>query len=240
MIERIKQILRSNDLNPSGNVSSFARIIGMKQETVNNQLGNVKEGRQRRVSLDLITHILEAFPQINSEWLLRGTGEMLYQTQEIDESSVNKIYKPKDTERHIEKEVINIYDITAAANLKTLFEQDSQYVLDKIVIPNAPKCDGAIYVRGDSMYPLLKSGDIVAYKELPDLRYILWGEMYIVDLNVNGDDQLVVKYVQKSEKGEDYIKLVSYNQNHQPQDFHISCIRSMALVKLSIRMNTIN
>ena len=35
-----------------------------------------------------------------------------------------------------------------------------------------------------------------------------------------------------------YIKLVSYNPHHDPMDIPISAIYAMALVKVSIRMNT--
>ena len=44
----------------------------MEQTTVNNQLIG-----KRGVSIDLILNILLAFPEISSEWLLRGKGNML-------------------------------------------------------------------------------------------------------------------------------------------------------------------
>lgn len=44
----------------------------MEQTTVNNQLIG-----KRSVSIDLILNILLAFPEISSEWLLRGKGNML-------------------------------------------------------------------------------------------------------------------------------------------------------------------
>ena len=59
---------------------------------------------------------------------------------------------------------VTLYDISAAANLKTLLADRPQYALGRIVIPNIPVCDGAVYVSGDSMYPILKSGDIVGFK----------------------------------------------------------------------------
>ena len=52
---------------------------------------------------------------------------------------------------------VTLYDISAAANLKTLLADRPQYALGRIVIPNIPVCDGAVYVSGDSMYPILKS-----------------------------------------------------------------------------------
>jgi len=193
--------------------------------------------RTTNLTSDNICRVLEAYPDLSAEWLMRGNGDMI-SVKVID--SYTQVHKPKYTERRIENEIISLYDIDAAANLKTLLVEREQHILGKIMIPNAPKCDGALYVRGDSMYPLLKSGDIVAYKEIPlEQQNIFWGEMYIVDMDVNGDDYLAVKYVQHSEKGNGWIKLVSENPKHEPQDFPLSCIRALALVKLSIRMNTI-
>lgn len=51
-----------------------------------------------------------------------------------------------------------------------------------------PRCDGAVYVTGDSMYPLLKSGDIIVYKELHDFQEVIYGEMYLVSFDLDGDD----------------------------------------------------
>ena len=127
----------------------------------------------------------------------------------------------------------------ASANLKSLLVNKDQNILGKISIPNIPKCDGAVYVKGDSMYPLLKSGDIIAYKEVPvEIQHIFYGEMYLVSIDIEGEEYLTVKYINQSERGCEWIKLVSYNQHHQPKDFPLSSVRALALVKLSIRMNT--
>lgn len=89
------------------------------------------------------------------------------------------------------------------------------------------------------MYPLLKSGDIVLYKQVRDMQHgIFWGEMYLVSANVDGDEFITIKYVHKSEQ-ENCVKLVSHNQHHEPKDIPISMIRALALVKASVRYNTI-
>lgn len=58
-----------------------------------------------------------------------------------------------------------------------LFGDMGEYEVGKIIIPRMPDCDGAISVTGDSMYPLLKSGDIVAYKEVQDIQNIHFGDI---------------------------------------------------------------
>lgn len=160
-------------------------------------------------------------------------------TINLGTSQVETIYKPAYAEKIEEDGNVILYDVEAAANLKYLFDNKDENILGMIHIPNIPKCDGAVYVKGDSMYPLLKSGDIVAYKEIPlDMQHIFFGEMYLVSIDMDGDEYLTVKYVNHSDKGDDWIKLVSYNQYHQPKDFPLSSVKAMAIIKLSIRMNT--
>ncbi|MBU2923015.1 S24 family peptidase [Winogradskyella psychrotolerans] len=151
------------------------------------------------------------------------------------------VYKLR-TDKNYEEQSIPLYNIEATAGLVNLFQNNSdQRPIDTISIPNLPKCDGALYVTGDSMYPLLKSGDIVAYKKIQDFQNdVFWGEMYLVSVEVAGEEYVSVKYVQKSDKGDDYIKLVSQNQHHQPKDVKLKKVRAMALIKASIRINSMH
>ena len=176
-----------------------------------------------------------------SKSLNMSLSELIQQSvsDDVELEEVTIINKPKYTEKVEENGELYLYDIEAAANLKSLLVNKDQNILGKISIPNTPKCDGAVYVKGDSMYPLLKSGDIIAYKEVPvEIQHIFYGEMYLVSIDIEGEEYLTVKYINQSERGCEWIKLVSYNQHHQPKDFPLSSVRALALVKLSIRMNT--
>lgn len=146
--------------------------------------------------------------------------------------------KTKDAVYSIQE--IPLYDLEAAAGLKELFSggKSATQILDTIRIPHLPKCDGAISITGDSMYPLLKSGDMVLYKEIP-LDSIFYGEMYLLAYQIDEwEEYITVKYVQKSELGDDYLKLVSQNQHHQPRDVKKAQITAIAIIKASIRINT--
>ncbi|MET3030633.1 S24 family peptidase [Flavobacterium johnsoniae] len=185
---------------------------------------------------DKACKILHYYPEINSEWLLTGNGPM------IKEDNTNIVIMNNDRRTidtlHVSQE-IPLYDLEAVAGLRELFNSGKpQRVLDTIKIPNLPKCDGAISVTGDSMYPLLKSGDIVLYKET-EFENIFFGEMYLLSVKLNDwEEYITVKYVQKSDLGSEFVKLVSQNSHHQPKDIHISKISALALIKASIRINT--
>ncbi|MBZ4034300.1 S24 family peptidase [Flavobacterium sp. 17A] len=185
---------------------------------------------------DKACKILQHYPDLNSEWLLTGNGPM------IKEENASLVIMNNDRKTvdslHISQE-IPLYDLEAVAGLRELFSSgEPQRILDTIKIPNLPKCDGAISVTGDSMYPLLKSGDIILYKET-EFENIFFGEMYLLSVKLNDwEEYITVKYVQKSEQGQEYVKLVSQNSHHQPKDIHISKISALALIKASIRINT--
>lgn len=194
---------------------------------------------------DKIAEILSIYPNLNPEWLLTGNGEMLKNSSvinsyEINEASnINTVTESVNCyDKKIGEQEINLYDINAAANLQTLFESGQQNVIGKIRIPNLPRCDGAIHLRGDSMYPLLKSGDIIIYKVLNNIYNLTYGEMYLIDYALDGDDYLVVKYINASEI-ENHVRLVSYNPHYSPMDIPLSSIRSLAIVKASVRINTL-
>lgn len=143
------------------------------------------------------------------------------------------------TDNSLPLQSVPLYSIEGTAGLVPLFADRAETKpVNYIHIPNLPKCDGAIYVVGDSMYPLLKSGDIVLYKQLHDIDDIFWGDMYLLSIDIDGEEYVTVKYIQKSDR-EGYVKLVSQNVHHADKDVEISRIRAIALVKASIRMNSI-
>ena len=122
-----------------------------------------------------------------------------------------------------------LYSIEGTAGLVPLFSDQAQLKpVNFIHIPNLPKCDGAIYIVGDSMYPLLKSGDIVLYKQLHDIGDVFWGDMYLLSIDIDGEEYVTVKYIQKSDR-KGYVKLVSQNPHHADKEVEIARIRALAL-----------
>lgn len=145
------------------------------------------------------------------------------------------------TDRNLENQRVPLYDLEAVAGLVPLFTGKAvSEPEDFIQIPHLPKCDGAVYVTGDSMYPLLKSGDMVMYKEVKDIKNdIFFGEMYLLSLDMSGEEYVTVKFVQRSEQ-DGYVTLVSHNSHHQPKEVRMDKIKALALVKASIRINSMN
>ncbi|MBE6195806.1 MAG: helix-turn-helix transcriptional regulator [Rikenellaceae bacterium] len=169
---------------------------------------------------------------VNPDFLETGRGQMFNAEPDL------QAYRHR-TDNSLPLQSVPLYSVEGTAGLVPLFtDSSSNKPVNYIHIPNLPKCDGAIYVAGDSMYPLLKSGDIVLYKQLSDLGDIFWGDMYLLSIEIDGEEYITVKYIQKSER-EGYVKLVSQNPHHADKEIAMDRIRALALVKASIRMNSI-
>lgn len=153
----------------------------------------------------------------------------------VEEVQIQDVF-PLRTDRIVPTQGVPLYELDATAGLVALFDQHTRQV-PVSQIPNLPPCDGALYVRGDSMYPLLKSGDIVLYKEVQDVEQILWGEMYLLSFEIDGENFITIKYIQRGDMP-DTLRLVSHNPHHSPKDIKASAVKAMALIKASVRFNT--
>ena len=229
--ERVGQYIEKKGIS----YYAFENSLGASRGSISKA---VKEGKS--IGSNVLENIMATYPDLNPVWLLTGVGEMFVSNEEIVTNKSIETFRLK-TDRNIESQQIPLYDIEAVAGLVPLFQDSkSQEPIDHISIPHLPKCDGAVYVTGDSMYPLLKSGDIVLYKEINDIRNeIFWGEMYLLSIDMSGEEYITVKYIQKSER-DGFVKLVSQNKHHQDKDVEMSKIKALALVKASIRINAMH
>lgn len=220
-----------------GRVRAMRKQLDLTQEQLAQQLGigkaalsmieTGKAGLSTRNKNILVQDL-----NVNPEWIDTGKGRMF----NAEPNCTAYLHR---TDKSLPLQSVPLYSIEGTAGLVPIFaEESTAKPVNFIHIPNLPKCDGAIYVVGDSMYPLLKSGDIILYKQLNDVRDVFWGDMYLLSIDIDGEEYITVKYVQKSEH-EGFIKLVSQNQHHADKEVEMSRIRAIALIKASIRMHTI-
>ena len=218
-------------------VKLIRKKLGMTQEQLAQRLGigkaalsMIETGKTRLSSRNRNIMVQEL--NVNPEWLETGRGEMFNAEPDLT------AYMHR-TDNSLPLQSVPLYSVEGTAGLVPLFaEQARTKPLNYIHIPNLPKCDGAIYIVGDSMYPLLKSGDIVLYKQLHDIDNIFWGDMYLLSIDIDGEEYITVKYIQKSDRP-GYVTLVSQNPHHADKEVEIGRIRAIALVKASIRMKSI-
>ena len=149
-------------------VKLIRKQLGMTQEQLAQRLGigkaalsmieTGKAGLSARNRNILVQEL-----NVNPDWLETGKGNMFNAEPDLT------AYMHR-TDNSLPLQSVPLYSIEGTAGLVPLFSDRTQTKpVNFIHIPNLPKCDGAIYIVGDSMYPLLKSGDIVLYKQLHDI-----------------------------------------------------------------------
>ncbi|WP_163400548.1 LexA family transcriptional regulator [Flavobacterium fluviatile] len=212
--------------------TELANFLNISRSTLSNWYS------RNSIDYDLLFSKCENDIDIN--WLLTGNGYNINSANNIVAESVESYRKTKDAIYEIQR--VPLFNLEATMGLVPLVDGngiDEEKVIDYISIPSMPSCDGAIYASGDSMYPLLKSGDMIAYKRIAVERaQIFFGEMYIVAVKLDEYSTMkTIKFVHQSELGDEYVRLVSHNQHHSPKDVKLSQIAAIGLVRASIRLH---
>jgi transcriptional regulator with XRE-family HTH domain len=132
---------------------------------------------------------------------------------------------------------VPLYDLRRADDLKSLFSSPSHKPVGFICIPGLPECDGATYFVGDGMYPILRSGDVVLY-QIIDTSLIIWGDMYLVSVSQGGREHITVCYLDSSPNPRKAV-MRGVASDRSATEVDISKINAIALVKATIRMNTV-
>lgn len=221
LLERISEIARMEGIS----IGALEKKIGASKGVLSRAIQNNTD-----IQAKWLTKLVENYPLYSADWLLSGEGTIL-------KGEVQTFELKTDQERAPRR--VPVFELAATAGFMALYNDLSPVAIEHITIPNLPPVDGAIYARGDSMSPLIESGDIIIFKKVdlcPD--NVLWGHIYIVSYSIDGDDYTVLKYLRQSPRN-GYIRLESFNSRYDPQDIPASSITALALVKASITFHTI-
>lgn len=146
--------------------ADFARKVGEKPQTVSNWVA-------RDNGNNVLNKIIEAFPQINKDWLMTGHGDMLI--------SGNKVTAPQISYTkgvpYYNVDFIGGFDIVL--NDQTI---NPEYLID-FQKYNEATC--WCNVSGHSMEPEINNGDIIALKKIEDFSFLPLGEVYAI-VTTNG------------------------------------------------------
>ena len=197
--QRVKMIIDKENLS----INAFAKKTGLGQKTVDNMIR-----RNTDPSYKSICSILDAFPNISSDWLLYGNG---------NPTSTNHRYK-----------YLPLIPIDAmAGQLSGEDFQIMEYDCERYSIPDFDAADFLVTVSGDSMTPTFMSGDILAVRKVDTSRlWFQWGKPYVIATRQG----CIVKRIMPSDK-DGFVEIVSDNKEQYPKyDLHSEEIVGIALV----------
>lgn len=202
---RIQAII---DQQYSTNKRAFANAVGVVPTVVQNIVGK----RQGKPSYDVIEKIC-ANANISPEWLLTGNGPMLKSLSEDSPANPEPIvsYDPNIG--------VPYFDVDITAGFDLIFNDQTVTPVANIVVYGFEKASVWCNVTGDSMYPKICHGDMIALRECrPD--DVLYGEIYAVVL----DNIRTVKILRKA-KDPTMLRFIPINtEKYDEQEFEKSRI----------------
>lgn len=145
-------------------IAEFERLCGLS----NGYVRKVKNSLGKRGLSD----ILRKFPNLNSEWLLTGQGEML-----LPNPPQQSIISYTSGVPYYNVDFIGGFDVVV--NDQTI---NPEYLIN-FKLYNEATC--WCNVTGHSMEPEINHGDIIALKRIEDFSFLPFGEVYAI-VTTNG------------------------------------------------------
>lgn len=119
--DRISLLIKTLNMNKN----SFSKKIGVTNTVIGHiVVGNsFNEGKRNKPSFDLLVKILDSFPEVNSEWLLRGKGTMF---NDDKSKLINSNIDIPDTDTIIDKLYKKIDSLENALTIN--YNREQQYL----------------------------------------------------------------------------------------------------------------
>lgn len=195
--QRIRQIIGNKSLS----VNAFANAIGVAQGTLASMLNRGTEPSNKTLNA-----VLSAFPEVNPDWLLTGSGEM-YLSDKLS------------TTENKDARLVPLLPVAAqGGTLNDFVVSVKASECEKIISP-IRDVDYAMSISGDSMSPEYPSGAHILIKKINEKAFIDWGRVYVLD-TCNGT---VIKQLFPSDKP-DTLLCKSINPNYPPFEVSFSDI----------------
>ena len=184
--DRLKELAKAYGMGQN----KFEASCGLGNGTINNSRGGVSSATLEKI---LIT-----YPEVNIEWLVTGNGNML---KEDDEKPVISY-----------TEGVPYYNVDFEMGFDLMVNDQTANPEYNISFSPYNKCDVWCNARGNSMYPTIASGDIIALKEIKDFSFLVSGEIYAI---VTSNGLRTIKRLK--DEGEDYVLIPDNKKDYSEQ-----------------------
>lgn len=192
--ERVKTFAESRSLTIRG----FEKAVSLS----NGYINNLKNG----FSPNVLSRILETFPDLSREWLLYGEGEMLKEETPTAEISY--------------RDGVPYYDEDFLLGFEEIGAPNSENPAFLIRMPGYEKATLWCNASGHSMEPEINNGDIIALQRIEDPSFLPFGDVYGF-ITTNG--MRTIKRLGRSTR-EGYYRLIPTNKEYDEQDIPINKI----------------
>lgn len=190
--------------------AKFEKAAGLSNGYINNL--------KNSPSANKLQSIFNAFPDINPDWLLTGSGEM-YLSDTLS------------TTENKDARLVPLLPVAAqGGTLNDFVVSVKASECEKIISP-IRDVDYAMSISGDSMAPEYPSGAHILIKKINEKAFIDWGRVYVLD-TCNGT---VIKQLFPSDNP-DTLLCKSINPNYPPFEVSFSDIYAVYRVLMCMSL----
>lgn len=208
ILDRLEELIAAKQLS----FRAFSSSIGVPPMTLSSMLK-----RRSDPSSLFIATILSVYSDVSPDWIMLGKGSMLKSDK-----------APHSTEKTpIAGNAIKYYPSVSGSMGGIEFLDNPDEFYTDIILPGFSECKFAVNAYGDSMYPVIKNGQIVVMMPWIE-RFIDWGHIYMV---VTKSGYRAIKYLKPSTQ-EGFVTCESENKENNPAfDIEMEDIHRLYLVK---------
>ena len=222
VIERIKYLIKELNLRQL----EFDKRIGVDASNLSKYLNNklpISDAFLNRIVVNL---------GVSKKWLTEGSDLPFAKpvTPPITTVSPALVQNPGPA---VPGTPVYDIDVTAGTMPRARLFADDLIVgninLPDVISPNSR----IVRVSGDSMSPVIRSGDYLAVRELSNTQQIFWGQIYVILL----DDYRLVKYIRRH-PDPNMVILRSENKAYDDMDVARADIRELMYVQNILHLDT--
>lgn len=210
-MEKKDRLLRLIEHYSDGNKSEFARMIGVSPQAINTWIS------RNTFDIDIV---YAKCINISPEWLLTGNGPMLKTSSdnktnvEQQQVSTNKADESTPLVTYDPNVGVPYYDVDFVAGFDLIINDQTFLPTANIVVYGFEKAQMWCNATGNSMYPKICHGDMIALREctLEDVQY---GEIYAVVL----DTIRTIKILRKSDDPNKFRFIPINTEEYDEQEF---------------------
>lgn len=191
--------------------TSFEESAGLSRGAISQKSG---------FSANSIEKIAIACPDLNLDWLITGSGEMLKSATPTSVSA--------SSDNSISYRLVPLLNLDAVGGIHSpnVVPGDREYADQLIPFTDAQEGDVALTVSGESMSPTCPPGSRVLIRQIPQWReYFGYGNIFVLLLT---DGRRILKEVQKyQEDSKNYILCKSHNDKYPEEELPKTMIASV-------------
>lgn len=208
----------------NGNVADFVELIKLGKHQNFNRIFNIdkRNGKYPSIPAEVLNCIQLNLKDVNYDWLLTGNGRMLNKQDTAPSANFDGIGVP-------------YYNVDFIGGFGVLIDHNNSIKPTcHILFPQYERVEMWVDVTGDSMSPVINSGDKIAIRQIEDWNtYIQPGQIY----GIVTKEYRTIKYVRKSKKGDDFYCLVPENKTDHdeidlPKDAVLAVFKVVGCAKM--------